>query len=137
MENETHVKDLEDRLSVLESQLKAALRSASSVDALGDPKPMGDPLTVEFKRKMTRYAIITWGFLVFSCIIAAGCYIVFESTLTTKYQLLWMTFFSIAIMQTVLMKLWYWIIWNRYSVVREVKRLELRIVELVEKLEKR
>jgi hypothetical protein len=45
-----------------------------------------------------------------------------------------MTFFGMSIMGTVLIKLWYWVIWNRYSVVREVKRLELRVAELAEKL---
>lgn len=38
------------------------------------------------------------------------------------------------IMGTVLIKLWYWQVWNRYSVAREVQRLELCIAELVENL---
>jgi hypothetical protein len=137
MENETHVKDLEDRLSALESQLKAALRSADSVDALGDPKPIGDPLTLEFKRKMRKYAIITWCFTIFFAVMAVHCWYALYWLKATNFMLEAVAMFNLAIMGIVLIKLWYWQVWNRYSIVREVKRLELRIVELVEKLEKR
>ena len=139
MENETkinglNVNDLERRLSNLESKLKAALQQGDPLDV---PMPMRGSLFSTFHGEMKKYAIITWCFLLFSVIIAVGCFVAFDIVTTTKYQLLFMTLFSVAIMQTVLMKLWYWLMWNRYSIVREVKRLELRIVELTEKLEKR
>ena len=139
MENETkinglNVNDLERRLSNLESKLKAALQQGDPLDV---PMPMRGSLFSTFHGEMKKYAIITWCFLLFSVIIAVGCFVAFDIVTTTKYQLLFMTLFSVAIMQTVLMKLWYWLMWNRYSIVREVKRLELRIVELTETLGKR
>ena len=139
MENETtinnsDINDLEKRLSALENRLKAALRQDDPLDV---PMPMRGSLFSTFHGEMRKYAIITWCFLIFFAIIAVGCFVAFDMVTTTKYQLLFMTLFSVAVMQTVLMKLWYWLIWNRYSVVREVKRLELRIVELTETLEKR
>jgi len=139
MENETtinnsDINDLEKRLSALESKLKAALQQDDPLDA---PMPMRGSLFSTFHGEMKKYAIITWCFLLVSVIIAVGCFVAFDLATTTKYQLLFITLFSVAIMHTVLMKLWYWLIWNRYSVVREIKRLELRIVELTETLEKR
>ena len=139
MENETNtndrdINDLEKRLSVLESKLKAALQQDDSLDT---PMPMRGSIFSTFHGEMKKYAIITWCVLAFFTVIAVGCFIAFDMVTTTKYQLLFITMFSVSIMQTVLMKLWYWLIWNRYSIVREIKRLELRIVELTEKLDKR
>ena len=132
MENETQINDLEKRLSALESKLKKALQQDDPLDV-----PMYSSIQSTFHGEMKKYAIMTWCVLAFFVVIAVGCFIAFDMVTTTKYQLLFMTLFSVAIMHTVLMKLWYWLIWNRYSVVREVKRLELRIVELTEKLDKR
>lgn len=42
--------------------------------------------------------------------------------------LLWATLFLVSTTQIVLVKVWFWINWNRNSVVREIKRLELRLV---------
>ena len=138
MENETKIEDLEKRFSALESQLKAALQSANSVDVFGDPNPMQDSLTAEFKRKMWKYIIIAWSYLGFFVVCAVVCALAFFSVpeTETKGLFFWSTIFLAVIMHTVLIKLWYWQVWNRYSIVREVKRLELRIVELTEKLEK-
>jgi len=139
MENETKIKDLdindlERRLSILERKLKATLQQDDPVEV---PMPMRGSIFSTFHGEIRKYAIMTWCFLFFFVVCAVGCYFAFDVATTTKYQLLFMTLFSVFVMQTVLIKLWYWLIWNRYSVVREVKRLELRIVELVEKLEKR
>lgn len=41
--------------------------------------------------------------------------------------ILWATLFMTAATQIVLVKVWFWINWNRNSVVRELKRLELRL----------
>ena len=129
MENETKINDLEKRLSALENKLKVALQQDDSFDV---PIPMRGSLVSTFKGEMRKYAIVTWCFLVFFTAFAICCYLAFDAATTTKYQLLCITLFSISIMGTELIKLWYWLIWNRYSIVREVKRLELRIVELTE-----
>jgi hypothetical protein len=134
MENEKKINDLENRLSALESQLKAALRSD---DTLESPQSIRHSLVSAFRSEMRKYTFLTWGFLIFFTACAVGCFIAFDMAPTTKNQLMCITFFNIMILGTVLIKLWYWLVWNRYSVVREVKRLELRIAELVEKLDKR
>jgi hypothetical protein len=134
MENETKINDLENRLSALESQLKAVLQHDDSLEV---PMPMRGSILSTFHGEMRKYAILTWCFLGFFSVCAVGCFFAFDAVETTKQQLLFMTFFTMSIMGTVLIKLWYWQVWSRYSVVREVKRLELRIVELVELIKKK
>lgn len=122
---------MENKISDLEQKLKTALQQGNELEV---PMPIRGSLVSTFKGEMAKYAIVTWGCLLVFVFCAVGSFIVFAISDDTKQQLLYMTFFSISIMGTVLIKLWYWIIWNRYSVIREVKRLELRIAELTEKL---
>ena len=136
MENEPKDNDLEKRLSALESQLKAALRSANSVDAFGEPNPTQDPLTAEFKRKMKKHSMTAYYYTGFFVVWAVVSALAFFSVSETKGLFFWTTLFLAVIMLSVLTNLWYWQVWSRYSIVREIKRLELRIVELTEKLEK-
>jgi len=136
MENELKINDLENRLSDLERRLKAALQQENP--PLEAPTlPPGVGIFATGGNEMRKYAVLTWCFLLFFIVVALGCFAAFEMAATTKYQLLCMTIFIVALLGVVQMKLWYWLIWNRYSIVREIKRLELRIAELVEKLEKR
>lgn len=48
----------------------------------------------------------------------------------TRIQILYATMFLTLTLIMVLVKLWYWMLMNRNSVKREIKRLELRVVEL-------
>ena len=133
MENEQRIEELENRFADLEAKLKAVLRENENVDV---PMPVYKTLFVRYHGEMQGHAVLTWGFLAFLTFLAVGSLLAFLATDSMKMQLLWTTIFLVCIINTVLMKLWYWLIWNRYSVVREVKRLELRVVELIEKLEK-
>ncbi len=132
MDTETKLAEMETKISDLERKLKAALRQD---DELEVPMPMRGSLISTFRGEMTKYAIITWCFLLVFAIVAVVCGVAFFESSDVKMQIFYMVVLNIAIMQTVLMKLWYWLVWNRYSVVREVKRLELRIAELIEKSE--
>jgi len=136
MENESKINDLENRLSDLERRLRAALQQNDPPLEAPTLSP-GVGIFATGYGDMKQYAVLTWWFLLFFAVVALGCFVAFEMATTTKYQLLCMTIFLVAIMGVVQMKLWYWLIWNRYSIVRETKRLELRIAELMEKLEKR
>ncbi len=130
MENESKITELENKLSDLESKLKTILQNDGEIEV---PMPMRGSLVSTFRGEMRKYAIITWCFLVVFVIVAVVCGIAFFESNDVKMQIFYMVVVNIAIMQTVLIKLWYWLIWNRYSVVREIKRLELRIAELTEK----
>lgn len=97
--------------------------------------PVRGSLVSTFKGEIRKYAIITWSFLLVFVIVAVVCGVAFFESNDVKMQILCMGVLNIAIMQTVLIKLWYWQVWNRYSVVREIKRLELHIAKLIEKSE--
>lgn len=133
MDTEKKITEMENKISDLERKLKAALRQDDEQDV---PTPIRGSLVSTFRGEMMKFAIMTWAWLIVFVFCAVGCFMAFEAAESTKSQLMFMAFFIISIMGTVLIKLWYWQVWNRYSVVREVKRLELRIAELTEKLEK-
>lgn len=134
MEPENKLTELEEKIANLEARLKVALQQDDEPDVT---VPLRGTLVSTFKGEMTKFASIAYMWLFVCIICAAGCYVAFSLSGDVKHQLLYITCFNISIMGTVLIKLWYWIIWNRYSIVREVKRLEYRIAELSEKISKR
>jgi len=50
----------------------------------------------------------------------------------TKAQILYATCFVLLGLALTLAKLWGWMLMNRYALQREIKRVELRLVELTE-----
>ncbi len=61
----------------------------------------------------------------------------FFQTDDTKSQIFHATGFLLLAMLLVLVKLWGWMQMHRYSIQREIKRLELRILELGEQHKKK
>ena len=57
----------------------------------------------------------------------------FFQTDDTKWQIFYATGILLLGMLLLLVKLWSWMQMNRYSIQREIKRLELRILELGER----
>lgn len=53
---------------------------------------------------------------------------------TTKYQIAWAAGFLACAISIGLVKIWVWGEWRRQSTLREIKRLELRVGELCDRL---
>jgi len=53
----------------------------------------------------------------------------------TKELMAWSVAFIIGILAVSIMKIWAWLEMEKYSTIREIKRLELRIVALREQLQ--
>jgi hypothetical protein len=51
----------------------------------------------------------------------------------TKEMLSWVIFFMISFNSTILMKLWFWVVHTRINLQKELKQLQLQIVELAGK----
>ena len=83
-----------------------------------------------FRGKMRWMAVVaTVESLVFVVLIVLAA-IEFFHTDDTKWQIFYATSVLLLGMLLLLVKLWGWMQMNRYSIQREIKRLELRILEL-------
>ena len=64
------------------------------------------------------------------------CVIEFFDSESTKHQIAWASGFLAAAMSVGLTKIWIWGEWRRQSMMREVKRLELRVGALCDRPDK-
>lgn len=71
----------------------------------------------------------------FACLgLAIGCGFLFVITESTKFQIMWAAFFVCLMIIGYLIKVFGWIMGTRNDLKRDIKRLELRVVELSEAL---
>jgi len=88
-----------------------------------------------FRGRQRWMAVVAWlDMLVFTGVSVLAALMFFRSE-TTRDFIMWATVFLTCASIIVLVKMWYWMAMNRNAVQREVKRLELRLADLVEKLE--
>ena len=87
-----------------------------------------------YSRKMLFTTLLVWGhFLVFLG-LAIVCGILFFMTKRTDEQIMYASFFVCCIIISYLIKVFAWMRMLENNIKRELKRLELRIVELAESI---
>ena len=77
---------------------------------------------------------VAWVYLFLFTGLAVFAAVRFFAAEATRDQVLYATLFAVAAAITMVIKIWYWMILNRNSIQREIKRLELRITQLTDKL---
>ena len=80
------------------------------------------------KLKSTKY--IAWAFLLFLYCVDVGAICGFLFGQSTKVLIFWAVVVLASNELQVLMKLWYWVVNSKISVLKEIKRLELQIAGL-------
>ncbi|MDR0703758.1 MAG: hypothetical protein LBF88_02100 [Planctomycetaceae bacterium] len=121
-------------MDTFETKLKETLQNNTNKNVLEIPIPMRDVLISSFKGEMKKFSLIVWTLmLVFGGLtVACGTGFFYSDDLKTQLLLIVMAHLFILLLGFV--KLWYWMLANRNGINREIKRLEMRIAELTEKL---
>lgn len=99
--------------------------------------PLKEMLHSSFTGRMRWAAVITWSYLLLFTAIAVYSGSMFFLTDLIGEKILWAAVFLAAFIVISVVKLWYWMIANRNTITREIKRLELQIALLTEKLDDR
>jgi hypothetical protein len=86
-----------------------------------------------FRGKMRWATLVLWLYAVAGGILAVVATWRFCNADQVWDMVLYATLFLVGTGLIAFMKLWYWQILNRNNVLREIKRLELRIAELADK----
>ena len=118
----------------LENKLRDTLQNNETKREI--PIPMKDVLVGSFHGQMRKFTLIAYCYIgVFLVLaVASGIGMFISEEIATRILCGMALHGCILIIGFV--KLWYWMIANRNATNRELKRLELQIAELVEKLEK-
>jgi len=124
-------------MSDLDKQIRSGLSAApEDVDYdITREDSLRELLMAGFRGRTKWMGIIAWiDGLVFTGVMVFAAVRFFQVD-GTRELILYATIFLASALVIALVKLWYWMLFNRNSIKREVKRLELRVAEMIEKLE--
>lgn len=83
-----------------------------------------------YTRKMLPIIVLVWGFGIACMAGAVVSAVLFFAAEEVQYQIVWAVIFLTCIQWVGLMKIFAWQMIHRNSIKREIKRLELRIVDM-------
>ena len=113
----------------LEQDLKKVLAGNGDFDVNRSETLRKEIVQMWFDKNMRKTKIIFWIFYLCSIGMMIVGYIGLRTAASTVGMLSWVLFFMIGFNSTILMKLWYWVIDTKLSVLKEMKQLQLQIAE--------
>jgi len=116
-------------------QADPELTEADAKILADNPGPIRELLFSQFKGKMWASTLIVYFYILLFTVGAIYCGIQFFSAETVKDWIMYSVGFAGSIGIISVTKLWYWMLANRNAITREVKRLELQVARLTEKIE--
>lgn len=126
-------------MNELDRKIKQALGEQEPGSALGpgDEPSVFDLMLDVFRGRHKWLAILTASWMVVFFGLAIFCAIRFFQAEETRDILLWGMGFFCCFTAVGMLKVWYWMEMNKSALTREIKRLELQIAELANKLDSR
>ncbi len=113
----------------MEDELRRTLAGAGRFDAEKSQSVRKETLQM-FDQKLKRYRWFTWACLAVYTVISICAIEVMIFASSTKVLIICAAIILAMGQLEVLMKLWYWIMNNKLTVLKEIKELQLQIVEL-------
>lgn len=86
-----------------------------------------------YNKKLKLWRYIVWGLLVIDTIIIMTCVNIFSSSSDVKVLIGSAAILLLTFEGSVLMKLWYWQMDTKFSVVKEIAEVKLQIAQMCEK----
>ena len=114
----------------LEQELKKALKKNGDFDIDKSETLRKEIVQMWYSKNLRKTKLIFWIFYLCSIGMMIGGYIGLRTADNTVGMLSWVLFFLIGFNSTILMKLWYWVIDTKLSVLKEMKQLQLQLTEI-------
>ncbi len=90
-----------------------------------------------FRSRQRWLVVLVWFWSLAFFILAVVCAFRFFDAEGVRGHVLWATVFLYSMLAVGLLKNWYWMLMNRNTLAREIKRLELQIASMREELAER
>jgi hypothetical protein len=85
-----------------------------------------------YGRQMRSTAVLVWANALIAATIAGAAAVLFFQTDQVKDEIMYATVFLAGVVWVAIIKVFAWLAINRHSLSREIKRLEIRVVEASE-----
>lgn len=123
-------------MSNFDNDIRQALQAeGDNLEHAGDEGLMAQ-VTASFRSRMRHWVALIWAasFVVFGMAVFAA--VSFFRAETTRDWILYATIFAWAMFAVGMLKMWYWMELNRNTHTREIKRLEIQLARLADRLER-
>ena len=117
-------------MSNLDDDIRKALANGETVYDLDREEGVFRQWAGIYRGKMRWMAVFATAEAVVFAVLIVLAAIQFFQTDDVKHQILYATCVVLLALLLLLVKLWGWMQMNRYAIQREIKRLELRLIEL-------
>jgi hypothetical protein len=125
-------------MSDFDKDVRDAMEEGGSPTAdLAREQGFREMIAATFRGRNRWMTILVWVYLWAFTALGVVVAVLFFRSDALADKLMYAAIFVVVGFFLGMMKMWYWMLMNRNAVVREVKRLELRISELQAALEKR
>ena len=112
--------------------MRSALNSEVQFEAIDSDRelPIRTQVAETFRGRFRWVALLATFFRILFLIIAIIAVVQFFRVTGTRDLVAYATLFLASVVATAALKLWYWMLLIKNSVIREIKRLELQIAKL-------
>jgi hypothetical protein len=115
-------------MNEFEDKLRKAMDSPGGYEAWKE-ETLREALTGGFRGWSRLLTGLAWAYTVLFIALAILCAVLFFRSSSERDHVLYAALFVVVNFDLVLAKVWFWQRWTRNSILRELKRLEMRVLE--------
>lgn len=104
------------------------------LNEFGQEAGLFEIISDSFRGRFRHWVILVWSFSLLMTGAWIYCAVRFFSATTTDEKLMWVAGFLVSCLMVVTLKMWYWMEMNRTLIVKDIKRVELQLALLQQKL---
>lgn len=119
-------------MSGMDNKIREAL--AKDEDAWIDEPGFFEQVGSTFRSRQRWLVVLVWFWSFVFFVLAVVCAFRFFGAEGVRGHVMWATIFLYSMLAVGLLKNWYWMLMNRNTLAREIKRLELQIASMRESM---
>jgi uncharacterized membrane protein YcjF (UPF0283 family) len=117
-------------MSEFDDDIRQALRPEDTASDEG----LLDQVAATFRTRMRLWIVLIWCLTALCAAAAVWAASRFFRAATTRDWIMYATMVEVAATAVVMLKLWYWMEMNRHTHTREIKRLEILVAKLADRM---
>lgn len=126
-------------MSELDDKIRAALREQDRelFDEYSGEPGLFEMVAETFRGRQRWLVALVWFWSLAFFVLAIVCAVQFFQAETTRAMIAWAGGFMYCVLAVAMLKTWYWMEMNKHALTREVKRIELQIARLAQRIEEK
>ena len=121
-------------MNSFDDDIRSAVKGGSEHLADAGDEGLIEQMSATFRSRMRYWVVLVWGMTLVMTGLCVFTAVMFFQSETTRDWIMYATIFMWAAVAVAMLKMWYWMEMNRNTHTREIKRVDLQIAKLAERL---